>query len=686
MQPSDFNKSNDSLNDGKQYKNTSWKIYVKYCARILSILLFMAAIYVVQKEFKHLSLKEIKNSFEQIPIFSLVSAGGCTLLSFFVLSFYDKMAVRQIGYRLSFLKTAFASFCSYVLSHNIGLSAVSGAMVRFRLYGSWGFKPLEILQVIAFCSITYFIGVAVLVGGLLIFKANSLPVIGQALPGWLFITIGTAAWFGVLGYIFLSFRCNTLKIWKYTLSFPRPVMAVSQIIVATAEVIITAAIPYCVIPPHSALMGYPELDFLSFMAIYIASYIAGLVSSVPGGAGVFEGSMILALRSYMPIADIMCVIFVFRFLYYLIPLFLAGSMFAVHEVLIRSKSIFDKPKKTNFLRFNPSFLIDENLRESDAAFSVAIATGAVFICALIDLAVPLLDSGITIHDVGTFSLFIEVTGGYILSFLGLILLTLTVALVRRITLAWGVSLCILIASAVITLIMGTYLIIPVLLTLVVFFIAPFRKCYYRSTSLTDAPFSSKVIIEVILFFTTLLVINWLIPQSIAQYGIVQIFFSNYVSPETKLVIAAVGMCSFMILFKLMLPAKIISWPWSSETKELYQVMSNMEASLLSSIKANGILVCSKEGTSIPFIRKDDFLVGIGDPVGNENEIVNTIWRLRDLALQENRSIGFWGVGKRYLTIYQDLGLASLKMNKTDRYVCCEVYYTNFMMNLMKKFK
>ena len=686
MQPSDFEKLNNTQNDGKHYKNTGWKIHLKYCSRIIGVLLFVAAIYVVQKEFKHLSLKEIKLSFEQIPTFSLLMAGACTLLSFFVLSFYDKMAVRQIGYRLSFLKTAFASFCSYVLSHNIGLSAVSGAMVRFRLYGSWGLKPLEILQVIAFCSITYFIGVAVLVGALLIFKSNSLPIIGQALPDWIFIFIGIVAWLGVFGYIFLSFRCNTLKVWKYTLSFPRPSMAISQIVVATAEVIITAAIPYCVVPSHSIMTGYPALDFMSFMAIYIASYIAGLISSVPGGAGVFEGSMILALKNYMPMANIMCVIFVFRFLYYLIPLFIAGSMFAVHEILIRSKSIFDKPRKKNLLRFNPSLFIDENLRESDAAFSVAIAAAAVFICALIDLAVPLFDSGLILHDAGTFSLFIELTGDYILSFLGLILLTLTVSLVRRITLAWGLSLCILIASAVITLIMGTYLIIPAILTLVAFFIAPFRKCYYRSASLTDAPFSSKIIVEVILFLTTVLIINWLIPQSIAQYGVVQVFFSGNISIATKIIIAVVGISGILILFKLMLPAKIVSWPWSGETKELYRVMSDTDNKLLDDIKPNGILICSKEGTAIPFIRKDNFLVGIGDPVGNEREIVNTIWRLRDLALQENRSIGFWGAGKKYLTIYHDFGLASLKLDKTDHFVCCEVQYASFMINLIGKFK
>ncbi len=684
MQPLDFVKPEDSQNNKGQYKNKGWKIYLKYCSRIAGIILFVVAIFVVQKEFKHLSLNEIKNSFKTIPTLSILMAGGFTILSFFVLSFYDKMAVKQIGYNLSFLKTAFASFCSYVLSHNIGLSAVSGAMVRFRLYGSWGLKPIEILQVIAFCSITYIIGVAVLIGGLLIFQSTCLPLIGQALPGWLFILIGILAWIGVIVYFLLSFKSSELKIWKYNISFPKPFMAFSQIIVATAEVIITAAIPYCVIPSHEVLTGFPHLGFLSFLAIYIASYMAGLISSVPGGAGVFEGSMLLALKGYMPVANIMCVIFVFRFFYYLVPLFLAGSMFAAHEILIRSKNLFDKPKKKRFLRFKPSVFINENLRDSDAAFSVTIAAAAVFICALIVLAVPLIDTGMWIPNNNRFSLFIEVAGNYILSFLGFILLSLTVPLARRITIAWGLSLCILIASTIITLIMWTTLYVPAALTLVAFFIAPFRKCYYRSASLTEAPFSRKIIVEVVLFFTTVLIINWLIPQSKAQYGIIQVFFSNSVSFITKFLIIALGICGLIILFKLMLPAKISSWPWSKDTQRLYRIMSNIDKKILSEIKANGILICSKEGTAIPFIRKDDFLVGMGDPVGNEQEIVNTIWRLRDLAGQENRSIGFWGVGSKYLSVYQDLGLASLKMKQKNYYVCCEVKYANFMMELIGK--
>lgn len=684
MQPSDdfLEQDEDSYNNKDKFKNKSWKIYLKYCSRLLGVILFIAAIYVVQKEFKHLSIKEIKASLANISSMHLLTAGACTVLSFFVLSFYDKMAVKQIGYHLSFYKTAFAAFCSYVLSHNIGLSAVSGAMVRFRLYGNWGLKPLDILQVIAFCSVTYFLGVAVLIGALLIFKAHSLPIIGQALPVWIFILIGALAWLFVIFYIVISFRCNQLRIWKYNFSFPSPWMAVSQIVVATLEVIITAAIPYCIVPDHTALIGYAPLDFFSFMAIYVASYMAGLISSVPGGAGVFEGSMLLALKAYMPIADIMCVIFIFRLFYYLVPLFLAGSMFTGHEILIRSKKVLQKEnKQSSFLRLKPLSFIDENLRESDAAFSVIVAAAAVFICGFIVLAVPLLDPVMWIPD-GPFSLFIEVTGDYILSFLGFILLTLTVGLARRITMAWGLSLCILIVSVMITLIRGTPLFIPAILTLVAFFIAPFRNCYYRIASFCAAPLSIKTLIEVFLFVASILIINWLSPQQIAQYGIIQIFLSPYVPFITKLIIAIMILLGLTILFNMMLPAKIRSWAWSAETKKLYEVMADSKESFFSTTSPTGILICSNHGTAIPFIRKENFLVGLGDPVGNDHEIVNTIWRLRDLAKQENRSIAFWDVGKKYLSVYQDLGLASVGMNKKDHYVCCEIYYTSHVLDLI----
>ncbi|MDI2090031.1 lysylphosphatidylglycerol synthase domain-containing protein [Commensalibacter oyaizuii] len=676
-------KDQNFLGKRNQFKDKSWKTYFKYCSKLFGVILFIVAIYIVQNEFKHLSLKEIQFSLERIPPLALYSAGGCTFLSFLILSFYDKLAVIQVGYRLSFLKTAFAAFCSYVLSHNIGFSAVSGAIVRFRLYGSWGLQTLAIVQVIAFCSVTYILGAAVIVGGLFIFKSSELPLIGQELPGYVFILLGSLAWLFVVLYVIISFYCNELKIWKYRFSFPNPLMAFAQIVIATLEVIATAAIPYCVIPDHSQLSTYEPISFSVFLGVYIASYTAGLVASVPGGAGVFEGSMLLALKPYMPVSDIISVIFIFRLFYYLIPLFFAGIMFAGHEVFLRGGNVLHKNAKRLFIfKLRPMPPLNDNLRESDAAFSVNIAAAAIGICGILVLTIPVLDPR-EWQSNWSFSGLIEVAGDYIISFLGLLLLTLTVGLARRITMAWILSLVSLMVLIVITFLRGVPLFIPAILTLVVFFIAPFRNCYYRTANFSASPLSLKTAIEIMILIVTVYVIVWISPHHTQSHGIIEIFLSRHVPFETKWIIAFMAAVGVVILFKMMMPAKIKFEPWSSEANELYELLSNSTVDTLTTIKPNAILICSIEGTVLPFLRKDGFLIGIGDPVGKESEIVNTIWRLRDLAVQENRSFAFWSVGKKYLSIYKDLGLTNMCLEKEDRYVCCEPYYTAYLYKAIK---
>ena len=59
---------------------------------------------------------------------------------------------------------AFASFCAYALSHNLGFAAVSGAAVRYRLYAHWGLTPVQIAKTVAFCSLTFGLGGMVLGG------------------------------------------------------------------------------------------------------------------------------------------------------------------------------------------------------------------------------------------------------------------------------------------------------------------------------------------------------------------------------------------------------------------------------------------------------------------------------------------------------------------------------------------
>ena len=94
------------------------------------MLLLLAAVYAVQKEFRNLEPAEIGRAIRAIPTRPLVLAFLCTVLTYGVLTLYDRLGTLYAGHRLGYRRVAFASFCAFALSHNLGFAAVSGAAVR----------------------------------------------------------------------------------------------------------------------------------------------------------------------------------------------------------------------------------------------------------------------------------------------------------------------------------------------------------------------------------------------------------------------------------------------------------------------------------------------------------------------------------------------------------------------------
>ena len=120
--------------------------FLKPCLRqlpaIIGVALLIGAVYVVQKEFRHLKLHDIETALRAIPLRALVIGFAWTVLSYAVLTIYDRLGTIYAGHIVSYGRVAFASFCAYALSHNLGFAAVSGAAVRYRLYAHWGLTPL----------------------------------------------------------------------------------------------------------------------------------------------------------------------------------------------------------------------------------------------------------------------------------------------------------------------------------------------------------------------------------------------------------------------------------------------------------------------------------------------------------------------------------------------------------------
>src|SRR6185437_2847950 len=249
--------------------------WVRRLPALIGVALLVGAIYVVQREFRHLRLADIGQALGSIPSHALVFSLGWTVLSYFILTFYDRLGTIYAGHKVSYGRVAFASFCAYALSHNLGFAAVSGAAVRYRLYAHWGLTPLQIGKTVAFCSLTFGLGGMVL-GGAILF----------AEPRAALYACGALLWAIVLGYVTLSRILGKVRLFGHMIELPGWRMAIVQVVLATVDVAVTATIFYTLLPQA------PGMTWLIFLGVYVASYTAGLAANLPGGIGMFDTAIL----------------------------------------------------------------------------------------------------------------------------------------------------------------------------------------------------------------------------------------------------------------------------------------------------------------------------------------------------------------------------------------------------------
>ncbi len=196
------------------------KACVRQLPALIGVILLIGAIYVVQKEFRHLRLSDIEAALHNIPLHALIFSFIWTVLSYGILTFYDRLGTVYAGRPVSHGRVAFASFCAYSLSHNLGFAAVSGAAVRYRLYSHWGLTPLQIAKVVAFCSLTFALGGMVLGGAILFLEPQSVPFFGERLPAIAMYAVGAGLWAIVIGYVTLSRIVGVVRIFGHEIGLP----------------------------------------------------------------------------------------------------------------------------------------------------------------------------------------------------------------------------------------------------------------------------------------------------------------------------------------------------------------------------------------------------------------------------------------------------------------------------------
>jgi len=614
----------------------------------LGLLLLGGAVYVVQKEFRSLRIEDIERVLTAMPVRVLVIAFLWNLLSYFILTFYDRLGTYYAGRPVSYRRVAFASFCAYALAHNLGFAAVSGAAVRYRLYAHWGLTPLQIAKVVAFYSLTFGLGGMVLGGVVLFVEPEAVPFFGDHLPRWAMHAIGGTLWAVVLSYVTLSRVVRNHRIFGHDIELPDWRMAIVQVLLATVDVAVTAAIVYTLLP------AAPGLNYVRFLGVYVASYTAGLAANIPGGIGVFDTAMLIGLSSYLEPSQIVGAIVVFRLYYYIIPLFLAGGLFAGNEIMLRGRSLL-RPSAP--LRAGQA----STLRWGEPDFVVAAVTGAVGICGALLLCLGVLERRPDFSWIDPdFAEVAAQAGEFVPSLIGGALLVCAVGMAQRVTLAWGMTIGLLLLAAAFTVAQAEPLWIPGVLLLAAVLIAPFRGAFYRHARLLSGPMESAVAVPLLTLAGCILALAAFEPHVrwLSDNSWWEVVLSPSVPNSLRATVAFTVVLALLALWGVLRPGRVRFLPWGAEARQRYAALgANPPA------EADGMVWGEAERAGIPFRRIGRVLLGLGDPAGAESDRISAIWRMRDLARQEGLDPAIWRAGRSLLGVYADLGMAALALGE-----------------------
>lgn len=252
-----------------------------------------------------------------------------TAASFVALGLVESLALRCTVARLRVpWRAAMAtSFVANAFSQSIGLSLLTGAAVRLRAYSRHRLDAAAVARTSAFVTLTITLGlvtcgaVALLIGGGP-FRVATVTI--RARP------VGAVLLAGVAAYVTWSVVASRDHIGRGRWQLRRPTgrVALAQLLLSSADWLLTATVLFAVLPDAAGL-GFAEL-----LRVYLIAQTVGMLSHVPGGVGVFEAVMLtLTGRGHASQqAALVAALVSFRIVYYLLPLFGAMLVAAISEL------------------------------------------------------------------------------------------------------------------------------------------------------------------------------------------------------------------------------------------------------------------------------------------------------------------------------------------------------------------
>ncbi|MFT3964326.1 MAG: bifunctional lysylphosphatidylglycerol flippase/synthetase MprF [Sphingobium sp.] len=600
---------------------------------------------------REVHLHDIRQAWSRIGAERFAAAALLTVASYLALTLYDVLALRTIGRPLPWRVAALASFTSYTLSHNLGLSLLTGGSARYRVYSAEGLGTGDVARVVAVAGMTFWGGVLALAGAMLTLSPDRIALAGVAPAPWAWRGGGMLLLLLIGGLLLWSGRHGrTLRLFRWSLPVPGYRLAAAQIAVAAVDLAAASGALLLLVP------GTGAADWPAFFMGYILAIVAVLVTHVPGGVGVFEAIMIAALPA-APRPELIAALLGYRLVYYLLPLLVAAIIVAVQE-----GRRWQRP-------------VAATLRGAQAVISGIAPT---MIAALVFLGgMVLLVSGSLPALRGRADLLLRIVplpfveaSHLAASLVGVALLILSPGLYRRLDGAFWLTRALLLAGAAFSLLKGLdYEEAGVMLVLAAL-LQWTRGAFYRRTRLTQDMLSPGWLATVAVMVGLPIWLGFFAYKHVAYRNDLWWHFSQagdasrFLRASLTVAVLLVGLA----LWRLLRPAApAFAAESGTEPPEgaAMALTPRTDANLAYTGDKRFLASASGRAFLMYQIRGHSWIV-MGDPVGDQAEWSDLLWSLREAADAAQGRLLLYQISVQALPIAIDLGLQIVKYGEEAR--------------------
>jgi hypothetical protein len=300
-------------------------------SRVLTTVFFLAALAALVIYARSIHWAPVFDAVRSYRGSTLALAGGLAALSCLFYSTFDLLTRTHAQHRVPWPWVIGIAFSAYTFNLNLG-PWIGSFGARLRLYSRLGIGSAHVLRMIAFTTVTNWLGYFALAGTVFAMEAAPVLPADWRLGGDALQLIGFALLAIVAGYCLLCALASkrVYHVRGITLRLPPLRMALGQTALATLNWVLIAAVPFVL------LKG--AVPFSLALTSLLLACAVGALAHIPAGIGVIDAVLMATLGREVPMPEMVAALLVYRAVYYLWPFVLGLLTYVMLETILRRRT------------------------------------------------------------------------------------------------------------------------------------------------------------------------------------------------------------------------------------------------------------------------------------------------------------------------------------------------------------